>query len=98
MYIALGLMFLGILAGRLFRSHISRVPLQPFVFCSVLLLLFLLGLQIGANDRLFADLPHLGTIALIITVCCMAGSILAVLAIYGAFNARHGSSDKADEK
>ncbi len=78
MYTALGLMFLGIFVGFAMRRLVALLPFQAVIFTAVLFLLFLLGAQIGANQRLFADLGHLGLQALVLAVFCMAGSILVV--------------------
>lgn len=81
MYIALLLMLAGIIAGRICRRHVSHRILAPLIFCSILFLLFLLGAQIGVNERLFANLPSLGGDAMILMALCVAGSIAAVKVI-----------------
>lgn len=78
MYIALAVMFLGIFSGLALRKYLAKIPIQGIVFAAVLALLFLLGAQIGANERLFSDLPRLGGIALLFACFCMSGSIAAV--------------------
>lgn len=78
MYIALGLMFLGLLLGRILYKFIDHALIGRLVFSAILFLLFLLGMQIGANDQLFADLPTLGGRALLLMIFCVGGSLLAV--------------------
>jgi len=76
MYIALLMMLAGILVGRVFRRVLAGAWLGRAVFLGVLALLFLLGIEIGVNDRLFAYLPAFGWRALVISLAVMAGSLL----------------------
>ena len=81
MYIALALTFCGILAGRLCRAYLPAKLLANMTFAAVLCLLLLLGVQVGANEFLFANLDGLGWKALILTVLAMAGSVLAAIGL-----------------
>lgn len=78
MYIALGLMFCGIFTGWLFRRFLSVSLLNQILFGSVLALLLLLGIQVGANELLFANLDTMGLQAMVLTLLALAGSVLAV--------------------
>lgn len=78
MYIALALMISGLLLGRLLYKFVNHGLIGRLVFVAILFLLFLLGLQIGANDQLFADLPTLGGRALVLMLFCVGGSLFAV--------------------
>lgn len=75
MYTALLIMFVGIAAGRALAGKIGAVVLRRAVMCSIFLLLFLLGANIGANRELLADLPRLGWQALVLMLFCVGGSI-----------------------
>lgn len=77
MYIALGIMLCGMLIGRILCNYISSRLLRPCIMCAILLLLFLLGLSIGGNAALLAQLGSLGLEALLLTLFCVAGSIAA---------------------
>lgn len=81
MYIALGLMIAGLLLGRLLHGFVSHALTGKLVFVAILFLLLLLGMQIGGNDELFADLPELGGRALLLMLFCVSGSLLAVMLI-----------------
>lgn len=70
-------MIFGALLGRLLHIFINHAPIGKLVFAAILFLLFLLGMQIGANDRLFANLPVLGGRALLLMLFCVGGSLLA---------------------
>lgn len=75
MYIALGVMIIGIILGRLLHRPLAKLPLGHIMFVAVLFLLFILGLQIGANEALFAQLDRLGLLAAGLTIAALAGTI-----------------------
>lgn len=75
MYTALAIMLCGIIIGRMLRNYLQGAWPGRAVFLSILLLLFLMGLQIGSDASLFSLLPSLGWQALAIAAAAMAGSI-----------------------
>lgn len=77
MYIALLILIAGIGLGKLCSAHLSHGILSRLTLGAIFLLLFLLGVSIGANHNLLCQLPTLGLDALVIAICCIAGSILA---------------------
>lgn len=81
MFVALGLMLLGLLLGRLLRGQgwisLSGRCVSPVI----LLMLFCLGLSVGGNATLMANLPLLGGQALLLTLAGVAGSLVAVRCI-----------------
>lgn len=79
MYTALLIMIAGIVIGKIFNNHLSTKLLHYFTVITIFILLFLLGLEIGANENLFIHLSDLGLQALIIMIFCVAGSITAVV-------------------
>lgn len=88
MYIAILIMAAGIAAGRALSAYMRESLLGRLIFCAILFLLFLLGLQIGANDDLFSDLPRLGLQGALLMLACVAGSVLAVTSIAKLLNRR----------
>lgn len=76
MYIALAVMLVFMILGRLFGRLISANLIGKALMGSILLLLFLLGASIGGNGTLFSRLPDLGWNALVIVLFCIAGSII----------------------
>lgn len=77
MYLALVFMLLGAFLGRVCRKWIKSRLIDRIMYLSILGLLFLLGVQTGLNERLFLALPHYGLIALVLSIGCIAGSMLA---------------------
>lgn len=69
-----GGVFLGWISKRLMFSWINRV-----ITALIWLLLYILGLEVGANEKIVNDIYHLGIEALVISVTGMLGSIFAVL-------------------
>ncbi len=81
MYIALGIMFAGMLVGRLLRGHVAAGIVRRLIMAAILLLLFLLGAAIGANEDLIRRLPDLGWQSLALMFFCVGGSIACAVAI-----------------
>ena len=81
MYTPIGLMFLGLALGFGLRkvSCLARVPRA--ITPTILLMLFVLGLAVGGNKALVANLPTLGGRALALTLAGVAGSLIGVLLI-----------------
>lgn len=77
MYTALLILAAGIACGRLMAPWLSGRLVGSLTMASIFLLLFLLGAAIGSNGALLRRLPDLGATALIIALCCLAGSIAA---------------------
>ena len=46
-----------------------------------MLMLFALGVAVGGNETLMTNLPVLGGKALILTVACVAGSLICIVAV-----------------
>lgn len=75
MFTIILIMLSGMTAGYLFRHH--RCTLLPVVITTLIwLLLFLLGLEVGANQQLINALPTLGVEALVITLAALAGCMV----------------------
>ena len=81
MFIAMGLMFLGIAVGLLLRGRPLAAKLARCVTPAIMLLLFALGISVGSNTTLMANLPKLGGAAVVLTVSAIAGSIACVFCI-----------------
>lgn len=95
MYIALILMLAGVAAGRLLAKRLNGAIVSRAIFIAILLLLFALGAQIGANDALFANLPALGGRAASIAFFCVAGSAIAARLIAPRLRATKNRPDKS---
>lgn len=73
----LALMFAGTMTGYLLRKRHGLVRfLERGIIWSIFLLLFLLGLSIGANETLMGQLPELGGQALLLSLGGVGGSLL----------------------
>lgn len=78
MYIALGILIGGMIAGRLFRGRGWLAAVRRGVFPAVLLLLFLLGVAVGGNAALVRELPRLGGAAVLLMLGGVGGSVFCV--------------------
>lgn len=97
MFTAISLMLVGIIAGFLLRRVSWLACLPRAITPTILLMLFVLGIAVGANDTLMSNLPTLGGRALALTLAGVAGSMVCVLAIRrffpGAQAGRHARQD-----
>lgn len=81
MFIVITLMLAGILAGWLLRERriqVVRRCITPLIW----LLLFLLGVEVGGNERIIRSLHTLGLEALAIAVGATLGSALAAWGLW----------------
>jgi uncharacterized membrane protein YbjE (DUF340 family) len=79
MFTVFFIMLGGILLGWLLRGRLSARLLDKSIMLAILLLLFSLGIRVGSNNTLLANLPTLGGQALLLTVAGMGGSILCAM-------------------
>lgn len=70
-------MLLGITVGFILRNNIKSTLINQLIFGVILLLLFLMGLSIGTDNKLISVLPSLGLQAIIISFFSTFGSIIA---------------------
>ncbi len=68
-------MAVGILLGRIFRKrNLSYIP--KIINLLIWVLLFLLGVEVGGNERIVKGIANLGAEALGICIAAVAGSII----------------------
>ncbi len=87
MFIVITLMLAGILAGWLLRGRriqVVRRAITPLIW----LLLFLLGVEVGGNERIIRSLHTLGLEALAIATGATLGSVLAAWGLWKAVAGR----------
>lgn len=73
MFIILSIMIAGFAAG-FFLRNINGVIISKIILFIIWLLLFLLGVDVGGNDRILSNFGSLGLEALIITLAGLIGS------------------------
>lgn len=80
------IMMAGIVLGYFLRTRKRLAAINDkFITYAIYLLLLLLGISIGSNKTIVANLPVLGLKALIVTIGAMVGSILLALLTYKLF-------------
>lgn len=96
MFTAIGLMLTGIALGFALRSFQWPELLGRAISPTIMLMLFALGVAVGGNETLMANLPVLGGKALVLTVACVAGSLICTVAVRrffpGAGPRRHAAT------
>ena len=75
----IGMLALGILVGSRRSVRNRTLPwLGRLQFVALIVLIAILGVEIGADDKVISSLGEIGLSALVITVFALAGSLLAV--------------------
>lgn len=85
MFTVIGIMFGGIAAGYLLRKVGLLQKIGRPISYTILLLLFLLGISVGANKDIMNNLAKLGGQAFLIASAGTIGSVLAAWAVYHLF-------------
>ena len=77
------IMCAGIAAGVLLRGKEKILAMADrLTIFSIYLLLFLLGLSVGLNEKIITSFPELGFKAVVITLCAVAGSVVLSWILY----------------
>lgn len=75
----IGMLALGVLVGSHRSVRSRKLPwLGRLQFVALIILIAILGVEIGADDKVISSLGEIGLSALVITVFALAGSLLAV--------------------
>ena len=77
MFTVIGIMFAGIAAGYLLRKIELLQKIGKPISYTILLLLFLLGISVGANKDIVDNLATLGGQAFLLALAGTVGSVLA---------------------
>ncbi len=85
MFTVIGIMFGGIVVGYLLRKVELLQKIGKPISYTILLLLFLLGISVGANDAIVNNLTTLGGQAFLIALAGTTGSVLAAWGVYHFF-------------
>lgn len=94
MFIVIGIMFLGIGLGFLFRKIEGLRHISKSISYTIFLLLFLLGLSVGADRQIVNNLAALGGQALLLAGAGALGSAIAAWGVYKLFFERRGVKDE----
>jgi hypothetical protein len=86
MYVVL-IMLIGVTFGY-FLQHLSLVWLNKTISVAIFLLVFLLGIAVGANDVIMNNITTIGVKGLLIGFASLIGSVLMVWGISKLLNDR----------
>lgn len=82
MFYILAIMFFGIGLGYLIRNWRGVERISTTTTATIMILLFVMGCEIGANETLMSNLFTLGGEALVIAVAATFGSLVAAKVVY----------------
>lgn len=85
MFIVLGIMISGILMGYLLRKVAFIQRVGKLISFTIIVLLFLLGITVGANKAIMDNLSELGTQALVLSAAGVLGSVVCAWLVYRFF-------------
>lgn len=85
MFTVIGIMFAGIATGYLLRRVERLQKVGKPISYTIFLLLFLLGISVGANKEIVDNLVPLGGQALLLALAGTVGSVLAGWGVYHLF-------------
>lgn len=81
MFTVIGLMLAGMVIGYISRSH--RITwIQKVITILIWVLLLILGIEVGGNQRIIEGFATLGAEAILISLACTLGSVLAAWALW----------------
>lgn len=90
MFTVIGIMFGGIAIGYLLRKVEFLQKIGRPISYTILLLLFLLGISVGANEAIINNLTTLGGQAFLIALAGTGGSVSAAWGVYHFFFKERG--------
>ena len=94
MFTIIGIMLTGMLLGFLLRKQ-SLSVIHRIITLLIWLLLFLLGIDVGSNEKIINGIHTLGLEALIITVAAILGSVTAAWGLWYLWYKRHRKEEVA---
>ncbi|WP_044265215.1 LysO family transporter [Bacteroides timonensis] len=89
MFTIIGLMLTGMLLGYLLRKR-NLSSIHKIITVLIWLLLFILGIEVGGNDRIIKGLHSIGIEAAILTLGGTLGSVIAAWGLWRALYKRKG--------
>lgn len=99
LFLYLGMLALGVLVGsrKAVRARKCRW-IGPVQTVALIALILILGVEIGADERVFASLSQIGLSALVITLFALAGSVACVSLVRRLLGLdRQGRRNKGEE-
>ena len=92
MFTVILLMLAGMAVGYFLRRR-TRAKVQGVITVLIWALLFILGVEVGGNERIISSLPALGGEALLLAAGGTLGSVLAAWALWKAVMRGKGGNE-----
>lgn len=84
MLVVIGIMIFGIILGYIFKERNLKI-VHKLINYTIFVLLFLLGITVGANPNIMDNLNTIGYDAVLITLAAVTGSVLCAWGVYRFF-------------
>jgi uncharacterized membrane protein YbjE (DUF340 family) len=76
----------GIITGYILKKHIKIINISDKLLTwSIYLLLFLLGISVGSNQKIISNFDKIGFQAIILSIAGIVGSIIIAFFVYKFF-------------
>lgn len=85
MFTIIGTMFTGVALGYIFRNMSFIKNTEKTISYTIILLLFVMGVSIGSNEKIIENLGTFGWQAAIIAISATCGSILSAWIVLTMF-------------
>lgn len=85
MFIVISFMVVGVVVGYLFRRY-KFTFIHQLILILIWLLLFMLGLELGYNKSIIANIMLLGVDALILAIAATIGSVFFAFVLWKSTN------------
>lgn len=89
MFTIIGIMLMGMFIGYMLRAQ-DMGWTHKFITLLIWVLLFILGIEVGGNERIIASLHTLGLEAVSLTLGGTLGSVIAAWALWRVLYGRKG--------
>lgn len=85
MFTVIFVMLSGLAAGYLLRGFPFLQKMNGPIYCTILFLLFVMGVHVGKDQNIINNLGGLGLQAFLISAACTLCSVIAAKFIYARF-------------
>lgn len=92
MFTVIGIMVTGILTGYLLRNQAFIKKVNKAITVTIILLLFLLGIAVGANQQIMSNLSVIGLQAGMLSIGGVLGSVVCAWAVYRFYKKGEGKA------
>ncbi|ACB86041.1 lysine exporter LysO family protein [Natranaerobius thermophilus] len=88
-------LIVGLIISLKLPSKVTNIPISKIINCSIYVLLFVMGIRLGADPEVMEELSNLGAYAFVIAVVTIIGSLIVLFGLNKVVNLKF-SSEQVD--